>query len=428
MQKLISFSKEPINFSQELMGGIANFLAIAYIIIVNPIVLNASGKAFPIIPSITATILTIVIMTTLAGLIIKLPFVIAPGMGMNAIVSYTLIISNNLSPEIALGVVFWSSLLLFIFSITPLRQKIINAIPIIIQIALSVGIGLFLIFIGIKNVNLVITNQNTLLSINKIDSQILLCFLGLVIATYLFIHKKVYSLIIPIIIITILNIFFNHKPLPHSIFTMPDFSLFMHINLIDSLRFSVIPAILSLFLVNFFDATATAIGLLSQIGYKDIETKKKYYKKSLITDAISGMVSGLIGTSPGVIFVESSAAIQTGAKTGLSAICTAILCIPFLFLSPIISLIPNSATSPILILVGIIMMNNIRKINLSNLEDLIAVVLTIIMMPLCFSITAGAVFGILSYTVLKIILGKWEQLSMSLIIVALFCISWFIII
>ncbi|HMT02500.1 MAG TPA: NCS2 family permease [Burkholderiales bacterium] len=428
MQKLISFSKEPINFSQELMGGLANFLAIAYIIIVNPIILNASGKAFPIIPSITATILTIVIMTTLAGLIIKLPFVIAPGMGMNAIVSYTLIISDNLSPEIALGVVFWSSLLLFIFSITPLRQKIINAIPIIIQIALSVGIGLFLIFIGIKNVNLVVANPNTLLSINKIDSHILLCFLGLVIATYLFIHKKVYSLILPIIIITVLNIFLNHKPLPQNIFTMPDFSLFMHINLVDSLKFSIIPAILSLFLVNFFDATATVIGLLSQIGYKDIETKKIYYKKSLISDAISGMVSSLIGTSPGVIFVESSAAIQTGAKTGLSAICTAIFCIPFLFLSPIISLIPNSATSPILILVGIIMMNNIRKINLSNLEDLIAVVLTIIMMPLCFSITAGAVFGILSYTILKIILGKWEQLSISLIIVALFCISWFIII
>lgn len=427
MQKIFSLSKEPINITQELVGGLTNFLAIAYIIIVNPMILNASNKAFPIAPSITATIITIIIMTTLAGFIIKLPFAIAPGMGINAIVSYTLVISDNLAPAIALGVVFWSSLLLFIFSVTSLRQKIINAIPVIIQIALAVGIGLFLVFLGIKNVGLVITNPNTLLSINKMNSQILLCFLGLTIAIVLFINKKIYSLILPIITVTVLNIFLTHQTLPSTIFTMPDFSLFMHINLIDSLKFSVVPAILSLFLVNFFDATATVIGLLSQIGNEDTEIKKTYYKRSLITDGIAGMISALLGTSPGVIFVESSAAIQNGAKTGLASIFTAIFCIPFLFLTPLINLIPNSATSPILILVGIIMMDSIRKINLTNLEDLIAVILTIIMMPLCFSITAGAVFGILSYTILKIILGKWHQVSFSLIVVALCCMSWFIV-
>ncbi len=154
-------------------------------------------------------------------------------------------------------------------------------------------------------------------------------------------------------------------------------------------------------------------------------SKQQYFKRSLITDALGGIVSGIAGTSPTAVFVESSVGIHNGAKTGFASIITALLCVPFFFISPIISIIPKSATAPILILVGVLMVNNLRKINLLHLEDSIAVLLTIIMMPLCFSITAGAVFGIISYTLLKLLLGKFNEVNPGLIIIAICCTGWF---
>jgi AGZA family xanthine/uracil permease-like MFS transporter len=427
MYKLFTLTSQPINYSRELIGGVTNFMAIAYIIIVNPIIMHASGKAFAIAPTITATILTIIIMTTLAGFIIKLPFVIAPGMGINAMVSYTLVLNDKLPLNTTLGVVFWSSLILFIFSVTRLRQKVINAIPESLQLALSVGIGLFLILVGLKNANLIISNSSTLLSMNKIDESIILCFIGFILATVLLIRQKIYALILPIILVTVIHIVIGKNQIPKQILAWPDFSLFLQVDLLGCLKLSLLPAILSLFIVNFFDATSSVVGLLSQVNYQDNKLKDRYYKRALAADGLGGIVSGLVGTAPGVIFVESSAAIHNGAKTGLASLITAVLCVPFLFLSPLISLIPNAATAPVLILVGILMMHNLRKIKFSQLEDFIAVILTVIMMPLCFSITAGAVFGIVSYTLLKLVLGKFDQISPSLIIVAICCLGWFTI-
>ena len=427
MYRFFSLNKQPINYSTEVMGGLINFLAIAYIIIVNPMIVNAQGQAFPIAPSITATILTIIIMTTLAGFIIKLPFVIAPGMGINAIVSYTLVVHDKLPLSMVLGVIFWSSLILFILSVTPLRQKIIGAIPENIQTALSVGIGLFLMFIGFKNAGILVSNSNTLIGMNKFNPEMGLCFIGFILTTVLFVRRKSYAMIAPIIVVTLLSFLLGMSIMPKSLFAAPDFSLFMNIDFLGCLKISIIPAILSLFIVNFFDATSSVVGLLSQIKFQSREEKDGYYKRALAADGVGGIVSGLVGTSPGVVFVESSAGIQSGARTGLASIVTALLCIPFLFLSPLISIIPSYATSPILILVGILMMDNLRKIKFNALEDFISVILTIVMMPFCFSITAGAVFGITSYTLLKLILGKFDELNPGLIIVAICCCAWFAI-
>lgn len=423
--QLFSLHKTDTSYKHEIMGGLTNFMAIAYIIIVNPLVLNANGKGFPIAPTLTATILIIVLMTTLASFIIKLPFVLAPGMGLNVLVSYTLAVHDHLPVPIILGIIFWSGILLFIFSITNLRQKIINAIPESIQTALTVGIGMFLILIGIKNANIIVSNPETLLSINKINTDIILCFIGFILASILFIRGKIYAMVLPIIIITILSIFLGSSKIPQQFVTLPDFSLFMQMDLIGSLKLSLIPSILSLFIVMFFDTTSSVLGLLSQINYESKESKKQYFRRSLSTDALGGIVSGIVGTSPTAVFVESSVGIHNGAKTGFASIITALLCIPFFFISPLISIIPKSATSPILILVGVLMVNNLRKINLFHLEDSIAVLLTIIMMPLCFSITAGAVFGIISYTLLKLLLGKFDEVNAGLIIIAICCTGWF---
>lgn len=427
MATLLNHSNQPMNIKQEVMGGVVNFLAIAYIIAVNPIIINANGAGFPIPPSITSTVLTIIIMTTLAAFLVKLPFVIAPGMGINALISYTLIMHDKLPINIALGIILYSSIILFILSVTPLRRIIINAIPETIQIALSVGIGLFLILIGFKNANIIIPNPNTMVSMGKMNIQIILCFLGFVIASVLFIKKKSYSLVLPIILVTILSMILGINHLPTHILELPDFSLFNQIDYVNSLQFALLPAILSLFIVNFFDATSTAVGLLTQIDFDSKQEKNHYLRRALITDGLGGAVSSVVGTSTGVIFVESSTGIQNGARTGLASLITALCAISFLFLSPLISTIPSYATAPILIFVGILMMHNLKKIKFKHLEDFISVILTVIMMPFAFSITAGAVFGIISYTVLKLALGKFDELNISLIIIAIVCSGWFFI-
>ncbi len=351
LNKIFSFRQQSINYQREISGGIINFLASAYIIVLNPMILHSGGHAFPLAPSITATLIAIIIMTILASFLIKLPFILAPGLGINAIVSYTLVLHDKLPIVTVLGVIFWSSLIMFILSITPLRKIIIDAIPKQLQISLSIGIGLFLIFIGLKNANILISNPNTLISMNLLDKEIGLCFFGFILATLLFIRQKFYAMILPIIIVTLLSSLLGNTKLPKEILSLPDFSLFLQVDFWSSLKLSVIPAILSLFIVNFFDATSSVIGLLEQIEFENKEDKEFYYKRALASDGIGGIISGLAGTAPSVIFIESSAGIQLGAKTGFASIISAILFIPFLFLAPLISIIPDSATSPILILV-----------------------------------------------------------------------------
>lgn len=427
LAKLFSFNaeKQSLNFSKEFMGGVINFMAIAYIIVVNPLILHANGAGFPIAPAITSTVLIIVVMTILASLVVKLPFVLAPGMGINAIIAYTLVLHDKLPIPTVLGVVFFSSLLLFVFSVTRIRQLIIHAIPEFLQIALSAGIGFFLFLIGIKNVGLVISNQNTIVGIGHMNLPIILCLAGFVLATVLFIKRKTYAFLVPIILISLVYAVLYPASIPHSLVQLPDFSLFLQIDFLAALKLSVLPAILSLFIVNFFDATSTTMGLLSQLHFDSQHEKGAYLKRALLTDSIGGVVSSFFGISPSVIFIESSAAIQNGAKTGLASLVTALLCLPFMFLSPLIGMIPSAATSPILMLVGIIMLSHIRRIKVHNFEDIVAVVLTVVMMPLCSSITAGAIFGILSYTILKLLLGKIQDISVTLVIIAAVCCGWF---
>ena len=426
--KLFCLNKaHKINFTEEVIGGLINFMAIAYIIAVNPLILHANGAGFPIGPAITATVLIIVLMTIFASVFIKLPFVLAPGMGVNAIIAYNLILHDKLDIPTVLGVILFSSILLFIFSVTKVRQVIVHAIPEFLQIALSAGIGFFLLLIGLKNVGIIVSNPNTIIGIGHFNIPIVLCLIGFFVATVLFIKQKTYAFLLPIVIVTLLYTGIYHENLPHSLIQMPDFSLFMQINYMSALKLSVLPAILSLFVVNFFDATSTTMGLLSQIRFDNQHIKGVYLKRALITDSIGGIAASFIGIAPSVIFVESSAGIQSGARTGLASFVTAIICIPFMFLSPLISLIPSAATSPILMIVGLIMLNNIRQVKIAAFEDLVAAALTIIMMPLCFSITAGAIFGILSYTLLKLLLGKFEDVSPTLIIIALACCGWFLL-
>jgi AGZA family xanthine/uracil permease-like MFS transporter len=425
LARLFSFlPPEEINLKREIMGGVINFMAIAYIIAVNPLILHAGGSGFPINPAITATVLLIVVMTAIASLLIKLPFVLAPGMGVNAIVTYNLVIHDHLPLNTVLGVIFFSSLLLLIFSVSRIRQVIVHAIPEFLQIALSAGIGFFLFLIGAKNVGIIIANPNTIVSLGQVSLANCLAFGGFIVATVLFIRGKAYAFLLPLVGITIINALLNPHIIPESFIASPDFSLVAKLDLLSTLKLSILPAIISLFIVNFFDATSATMGLLAQMQFKSTTDKNRYLKRALLTDSIGGVMASTLGSAPSVIFIESSAAIHNGAKTGIASLVTALICIPFIFCSPLISIIPAAATAPILMLVGLIMLSNISHIKLTNFEDIVAVIITIIMMPLCFSITAGAVFGIVSYTCCKLLLGKYHELSVPMVIIALASLGW----
>ena len=423
LAKLFSVNQQSLDYKKEIIGGLINFMAIAYIIAVNPLILHANGAGFPLNAAITSTVIIIIIMTMLAGFVIKLPFVLAPGMGINAIVAYTLVLHDKLPIQTVLGVILFSSIL----SVTKIRQVIILSIPYTLQVSLSAGIGLFLFLIGAKNINLIVANPNTIIGINHLSLDIIISLLGFLVAIVLFIKQKSYALLLPIVLISIFNAIIHPDVLPKVFFQAPDFSLFFQVDYLAALKLSLLPTILLLFLVNFFDATSTSLGLLSQLKFNSAQEKEFYLRRALITDGGAGILSSVVGTSPSVIFVESSAAIQNGATTGLASVVTALLCIPFVFMAPLISAIPSIATAPILMLVGLLMFSHIRKVEFEKFEEMVASFLTIIMMPLCFSITAGAVFGVVSYTLLKILLGKKNELSISLVIIAILCCGWFFI-
>jgi len=427
MQNPFSQQKNSSNYKKEIYGGIANYLSVIYAVILAPILLNVNGHGIPISTSITATILSLFFMTLFAGLFIKLPIIIGPGFGAATIFSYSMVLQDHLSLPIALGMVFWSGLVFFIFSITNIRKNMIEAIPQNIKISLTVGIGFFFIILGLKNANVITANKNTLISFSPINTEMILCFLGLIILSVLSIKKKTYAYIFTIVIITLVSMLIGHSQIPKVFYSAPNFDLLFKADLIHSFNFKYIPLILILFIVVFLDGSSTLIGLTNQLNETSVELKSKYFKNALALDGVSGLFNSLLGSSSGAIYSESIVGIHSGARTGFASIITAILFLPLIFIAPIIAIIPNAAVSAVLIYVGILMAKQLKYLNFNDTEEMISSILTIIMMPLCFSISAGAVFGILSYTVLKLVLGKYKDINLYLTIVALLCSTWFFI-
>lgn len=424
MANLLTYKQPISSYRNEIIGGIVNFMAIAYIVSLNPIIMNADGHGFPIKASITATILTVIVMTLLAGIITKLPLTLAIGLGINSMVVYNVMLQYHLDIPTTLGVVFVSGILLLLISLSRLRYKIIKSIPDIIQVAISAGMGMFILIIGLRNIGLINSNPHTLISIQHINFLTGISCISLLISIIAFIKRQSYAFLLPVIIVSIANLIYNHNNLPSDYIVAPDFSLFNKIDFVHIFSLSLIPAILSIFIVNMLDATSCAVGVIAHLPEEQLKHKQFYLKRVLITDGLGGIFSAFFGTSSAIMFIESTTGIQAGARTGLASIITALLFIPLLFLSPIIELIPAQATAPILIIVGILMINHIRDLHLAHLEDIFVVIITTIAIPFCFSITDGAIIGIISYAVLKIGLGKYKEISPIMLILAIGGVFW----
>lgn len=391
-----------VNLKAEILGGITTFLTMSYILILNPIILSdGTGMSFNGI--LVATVLVSFVSTLMMGVFAGLPFALAPGMGLNAFFTYSLVLGSGVSWQVALGMVFWSGVLFLLVSLTNLREQIVKAIPKSLQIASSVGIGLFLTFIGLKNSGLVTGDKITFVKFGQLNFESLLAVAGLFIIAFMMRKKSPLAFLVGILSITIVAIIFGKVDLPTAkSFTLlsASESTIFKLDILGALKISFIPLIFTLLLTDLFDSMATFVGVSNSAGFIDEKGQPKNLRQALTVDSFATFFSGIFGTSSTTTYIESASGIESGARTGWASVVTALCFLPCIFLGPLLSVIPSYATGPVLIYVGILMFKSVRDLDLENPCHYIPAFVTIVLIPLSFSITKGILAGFITYIII----------------------------
>jgi len=430
LEKLFKLSDHKTNVRTEIIAGLTTFMTMAYIIIVNPLTLKEAGMDFGSV--LTATCLAAGLTTILMAFLANYPFALAPGMGLNAFFAYGVVIGMGYSWQLALTAVFAEGIIFIIMSFFKVREAIIDSIPMNLKYAVSAGIGLFIAFIGFVNAGIVKAG-GAIVELGDMKSKTaILAMLGLIITGVLLYKKVKGALFIGILISTVIGIMMGVTKLPDSIIQAP-LSMaptFLAVfktewSTIFSIDFLII--MFTFLFVDVFDTVGTVIGVASKADMLDKDGKLPKASNVLLTDAIGTVFGALFGTSTVTTYVESASGVAEGGRTGLTALTTGVLFLLALLFSPIFLIIPGAATAPALILVGLFMMEPILKINLQDYTEAIPAFLTIIMMPISYSIAEGIVFGMLSYTLLKVFTGKAKEVSIVMYILSLVFVLKFII-
>lgn len=419
----------------EILAGISTFLATMYIIVVNPAILSQAGLPFSGV--LTATVLLSFGCSLLMGLYARNPLVVAPGMGLNAFFTFTAVKGMGIRPEVALGAVFWAGVLFLILSVFNVRSAIVRIIPQPLRYAISAGIGLFVTLIGFENARFIVANPATLVSIASLHDPVILTFIfGLLLTSVLVARNFPGAIIIGIVLTTLVAVpigrwwgdasavNFGVKTLVNfqGILAAPDFSLIGKLDLVNSLQWALWPVIFAFVFTDLFDSLSTFVGVAEAANLYDEDGNPRNLNRSLTVDAVATAVAGLLGTSPGTSYIESAVGIAQGGRTGLTAMVAGTLFLPFLFLSPLLSVVPAIATAPALVLVGAFMMKPVIRINWDQLDDALPAFLALVLIPFSYSITQGIIWGFLTWTVVKLALGKTHEVPGGLLIVDAFCI------
>lgn len=429
MKNYFDFENQNTNFKTEVIAGITTFLATMYIIVVNPAILADTGMPFSGV--LTATVLVSAFTSIAMGIYAKNPIVLAPGMGINTFFTYSVVLGMGVKWEVALGTVFWSGVIFILLSVFNIRTHILKAIPRQLRFAIASGIGLFITFIGFVNAKFIVDNPATLISIGKIDEITITFIVGLLITSLLVIKRIKGALILGIAITTLLSIpigrlygdasavNFGQSTLVtwNGLFSWPDLSIIMKLDFINSLQFALWPVIFAFLFTDMFDSISTFIGVAEAADLIDKNGDPNRIKESLIVDAFGTMISGPLGTSSATSYIESATGVEEGGRTGLTAIVAGLLFLPFMFFSPLLSIVPSIATAPALILVGVFMMKPVIKINWTKFDDAIPAFFGMVLIPLTYSITQGIIWGFISWTIIKIAVGKKEEVSPMLIVI-----------
>ena len=433
MRDYFSFETNNTNYKTEIIAGFTTFLATMYIIVVNPSLISQAGLPFSGV--LTATVLVSALSSIMMGIFAKNPIVIAPGMGLNVFFAFSVVAGMGVTWQKALGAVFWSGIIFILLSVFNIRTYILHAIPKQIRFAVAAGIGLLITYVGFMNAKFIVSNEATLITFGGLNAVTITFVIGLFITSLLVVKKMKAALILGVVMTTLLAIpigrlygdasaLYGAQTVVNwqGLMAAPDFSLLFKLDLLGSLSLSLLPVIFAFTFTDMFDSLSTFVGVAEAADLKDEDGEPRNVKQSLIVDAISTAISGLFGTSAGTSYIESAAGIKEGGRTGLTAIVAGLLFIPFLFISPLLSIIPSLATAPALVLVGVFMMAPIAKINWQNFDDAIPAFLPIILIPLTSSITQGLIWGFLSWTVIKVVFGKLEDISLMLVVIDFFAI------
>ena len=411
---------------KELLAGFTTFITMAYIIFVNPQMMAASGMDQGAI--FVGTCLAAAIACFVMGIFANWPVGLAPGMGLNAFFTFTVVGEMGYSWEVALGAVFIAGILFFIMSITRLRSWMISSIPFNLRIAMGAGVGLFIGLIGLKNGGIIVSNQATLLSLGSFSNiETLLAAIGFLAISILSVRKIPGAIIIGILITTFIGLFLGLIEFNGLVSLPPEIApTFMKLDILGALNIGMITIIMSFLFVNLFDTTGTLLGVATRANLVNENGQISDLDKALKADSSASIFGTFFGCSPVTSYVESSAGVEAGGRTGLTAIFVGILFLFSMFLSPLASIIPPYATAGALIYVAILMLGGMEKLNWSNATELLPALVIIVMIPLTFSIADGIALGFLTYTALKFFSGKYNEVTIGAWFLTLIFISKFI--
>jgi len=463
LEDMFDLSGNKTNVNTELTAGLASFLATAYIIFVNPAILGEAfgfhGMSDKGNALVTATVFVSAFSSIAMGIYAKNPIILAPGMGLNAFFAYTVCApwGMNINPYIALGAIFWSGVIFILLSVFNIRTEIVKAIPTELRYGVAIGIGLFLALLGFADhTDFVVGDAGTILSLGNMfpddgtlterllayDQSMMVFLFGLILTAGLISRKVTGALSIGILGTTAYAFMYGRVlggaemvTVPDSMYEAPDFSLVFAIfsnqdytyavdgvdtsvtvgvPIVESLKFAVLPAMFAFLFTDMFDSISTFVGVSEVGNLNDEDGEPRNIKESLIVDGGSTAIAGLFGSSSGTSYIESAAGIEAGGRSGLTAAFAGLLFIPFLFLAPAIQMVPLAASAPILVLIGLFMCKPIAKIDWNNFETAFPAFMAMMLIPFTYSITQGIIWGFLSWTAIKVCMGKFDQISIPL--------------
>ena len=403
----------------EVTAGLTTFLTAGYIIFVHPALLAEAGMDRGAL--VTVTCLAAALATLLLAVWANVPLMMAPGMGLNAAFVYSLVLGEGLNWQTALGVVFLSGLFFLLLTLVGPRERIVHAIPASLRLAASVGIGLFIALIGLKNLGLVVSSDATLVQLGPLPPTVALGLGGLLLIALLESRRVPGALLLGVAATAVAGMILGLAPTPAGLVALPPSPtpLLFQLDIAAAFKLSLAAAIFSFMFVDLFDSLGTMLAVCREAGLVDDKGEIPPLPRMLTADAVATVGGALLGTSTTTTYIESAAGVSAGGRTGLTSVVTALLFLFALFFTPLVAAVPAFATAPALIIVGVFMMRGIGQLNFYAFDEAVPAFLTMLLMPLTFSIAHGLAFGFISFVVLKLLAGKTREVSPLLAVIAL---------
>jgi AGZA family xanthine/uracil permease-like MFS transporter len=430
MENFFQLKKNKTDVKTEVIAGFTTFMTMAYIIFVNPTILSDAGMPFDGV--FIATIMGAVLGTLAMAFLTNYPFALASGMGLNAFFAYSVVIGMGVSWQTALGVILIEGIIFIILSVTPVREMIVNNIPMALKTGISTGIGLFIAFIGFQNAGIAIDDPATLVAIGDVLSgPALIALVGLLVTGVLHAKNVKGALLWGILISTAIGWLNGVTPSFNGVVAMPKFAdwseVLFKFDLRSALDLGMVGVLISFLFVDMFDTAGTLVGVSQQAGYLDENGDLPKASKALLADAIGTTGGALFGTSTVTTYVESASGVAEGGRTGLTGIVVSILFFLSLFFKPLIGIVPSAATAPALIIVGTMMMGNITKLDWDDFTEILPAFVTIAAMPLTYSISNGIALGFIVYPVIKLFTGKGKDVHWLVYILGIVFVFYFLV-